>query len=86
MKITASAAEKMRQQLIGEIEPSANPVEEFNIAVKNENWNEVVNILNKTWFGIPESRDAHNIPSFHVLCDLCSECYCVLGDNDERSK
>lgn len=42
----------------------------------------LADILNETWFGMPESVEVRSYPGFNELCDLCSESY-LLGENDE---
>lgn len=41
-------------------------------------------IFNATWFGVPESRGAHGLPGFGLLCDLCSEGG-VLEEGDQEA-
>lgn len=41
----------------------------------------MVTLLNQVWFGVPESRDAHSLPGFGILCDLCSESYCLEDES-----
>ena len=43
---------------------------------------EIVKLFNDAWWNAPDSRSIHSIPSWHVLCDLCSESY-VLYDESE---
>jgi len=40
-----------------------------NLRMAEELWT----VFNYTWFGIPESIDCWEIPSFGRLCDLCSD-------------
>jgi len=35
----------------------------------------LLEILNITWFGIPEQISSRELPGFYVFCDLCSEGY-----------
>lgn len=44
---------------------------------------ELAHLFNDAWFNAPDNRSIHSIPSWHVLCDLCSESY-VLYDEDEE--
>lgn len=39
-------------------------------------------LFNDAWWNAPDSRSIHTIPSWHVLCDLCSESH-LLGDESE---
>lgn len=39
-------------------------------------------ILNDTWFGLPETPSIRNLPGFFVFCDLCSEA-CVLFEEEK---
>lgn len=41
---------------------------------------EISNLFNKAWENAPDIRGIHSIPSWYVLCDLCSGSY-VLHDN-----
>jgi hypothetical protein len=42
----------------------------------------IANLFNDAWFAAPDHRSIHSIPSWHVLCDLCSESY-VLYEGEE---
>lgn len=44
-----------------------------------EKSSKLCSLLQDAWFNAPDNRSIHSIPSWHVLCDLCSESY-VLGD------
>lgn len=50
------------------------PVEKFDRYLLDSD-PEMAIILNQAWFGIPESTRCWPVPSFGVLCDLCSEAY-----------
>jgi hypothetical protein len=39
----------------------------------------ISNLFNNAWFNAPDNRSIHSIPSWFVLCDLCSESY-LLGE------
>lgn len=44
-------------------------------------------LFQNAWFNAPDSRSIHSIPSWHVLCDLCSENYVLYeGEEDESNK
>jgi len=85
MPITALRAERIceiiREQ-IAEIEPQDDPQVRFRKYKKERN-PEIVNLLNETWFGVPESSYVHSRNSFYTLCDLCSEGYLVQLDCEE---
>lgn len=51
-----------------------DPIVEFNRMLESRS-PDMPTLLNQVWFGIPESIEAHSLPAFHVLCDLCSEGY-----------
>lgn len=44
----------------------------------------IVKLFNDAWWNAPDSGSIHSIPSWHVLCDLCSEAY-VLYDEGEMN-
>ncbi|HUU89193.1 MAG TPA: hypothetical protein VMX17_15775 [Candidatus Glassbacteria bacterium] len=50
-------------------------------AKKNKHGHTLAKMLNKTWAAAPDEPWIHELPSWGVLCDLCSESY-VLGDDD----
>jgi len=78
LPVTASAAEAARRLVAEEIareHGSGNPVELFNRAVEERDHQTLVTILNRTWFGIPESDACWSLPGFGGLCDLCSEAW-----------
>ncbi len=85
MPITAAdaeaACEKFREEI--ERETADDPLECFDQFALQRSPG-VVALLNQTWFGVPESADAHSLPGFGVLCDLCSESYRVEGDEDQE--
>ncbi len=89
MKITAPAAEAVREVFRNAINNSPafmeggleDPLAAFDqfAAQRSEG---LVHLLSETWFGIPESRDAHALPGFGVLCDLCSEAGVLEPEED----
>ena len=92
MPITAGGAEAQRRVFRTQIEmaelreaQASAPAARFQVAVSSKDAGTVVLLLNETWFGIPESRDAHGLPGFGALCDLCSECGCVLPEPDQEA-
>lgn len=75
MKIPAERAEnlcELERKRITE-KNTKDPIEEFDLAASNKDHETLVRLLNQTWFGVPESTGCWSIPSFGVLCDLCSE-------------
>lgn len=75
LPITASVAEAVCEKVregVRENYPE-DPMVTFDLALTNKDGAIILQVLNQTWFGIPESRDAHSLPSFHAFCDLCSE-------------
>ena len=76
MSITAPGAEAIRQAHLKELEnqPKEQPVAAFELATEGRSdWQKAHEILNTTWWGIPESDAAHGLPAFYALCDLRSE-------------
>ncbi len=43
----------------------------------------IVHLFNDAWWNAPDNRSIHAIPSWYVLCDLCSESY-LLQDEGEQ--
>lgn len=41
----------------------------------------LVRLFSDAWWNAPDNRGIHSIPSWHVLCDLCSESY-LLGEDE----
>jgi len=82
-EITAHAAERMcagvRESIAREVLESPTQSFERCLAEKDDH---IVDILNHTWFGMPESTGVRCLPGFGVLCDLCSESY-VLEQPEE---
>lgn len=73
--ITAKLAEiacQKEREIIKE-KGTINPITYFINAIDSKDIERIVNILNETWFGMPESSAIHNEPGFYVLCDLCSD-------------
>jgi len=80
MKITAPGAEAVCEDIRGEIAVGGKPecpLESFDAALQKQDGLTIVRLLNETWFGIPESTECWNLEGFGVLCDLCSEAYCL---------
>ena len=73
--ITAAAPETMCELVRNEIraKESGNPCDRAKKAKQDRNGDELHQIFNQTWFGMPESADVRYEPGFGILCDLCSE-------------
>jgi hypothetical protein len=41
---------------------------------------ELASLFNTAWANAPDHISIHSIPSWHVLCDLCSESYVLHED------
>lgn len=72
--ITAPTAEEacevVRQKILN-TKPH-NPVLTFDDAANDPiDTNQLIDLLNDTWFGLPESASVRNLPGFYALCDLC---------------
>ncbi len=59
------------------------PLLRFDTAVGENDSKAVVNILNETWFGLPEHISSRSIPGFGTLCVLCEECELVYVEPDD---
>lgn len=75
MKITPPSAELACEQIRAEISdgPNLGPLNIASLAKSQKDAQTMVKTLSETWFGIPESTECWSLPSFDVLCDLCSE-------------
>lgn len=81
MTITANRVEKVRQSLIKKI----TSIPDYE-KLKNDRDPGLANVLESTYWGIPESTDCWNYPGFGILCDLCSESYVLYdGSNLDES-
>lgn len=47
---------------------------------------ELSRLFELTWGNAPDNRSIHNIPAWHVLCDLCSEAYVLYEDELENEQ
>jgi hypothetical protein len=73
--ITAPMAEQACEVVRREIRSertSESPLDQFRRMRKNRD-PEMCSLLNKVWFGLPESTESRYQAGFGVLCDLCSE-------------
>ena len=83
MPITAATAERFCEAVRRRVEEESfvNPLDQFDVYEKGHDGASMVDLLHQTWFGIPESMDAHSLPGFHDLCELCSEGW-MFGEQD----
>lgn len=74
--ITAKRAEQACEAVRGEIYQRWGkelPVNIFLSAFTRRDGRKIYNILQETWYGLPESSQVRSLPGFYPLCDLCSE-------------
>ena len=64
-----AACVKIREEI--REENPLSPVLRFDAAAGNMDTDELVQLLNDTWFGMPESEAVREEPGFYELCDLC---------------
>lgn len=78
MPITAHAPEQARRACVNQI-VKTRKMEPVNIKDHIETLKvtrsagDLHRVFDETWFGIPESLGAHDLPGFGKLCDLCSD-------------
>jgi hypothetical protein len=51
----------------------SDPVKVLEQAIASKDVGKVAEILNQTWFGVPESRSCWNIPGFREAVDLIED-------------
>jgi hypothetical protein len=69
-----AACEKARELIRAEAEQETKYPDEQAIEAKDKRDAEkLLRLFNQAWFGVPESMGAWSIPSFDLLCDLCSD-------------
>jgi len=77
LEITAPNAEMARQTVVKEMllsgECQGDPVKRFEVALATEDIGELMSILNRTWFGVPESTSCWNISGFSEAVDLMDD-------------
>ncbi len=56
------------------------------MAKQNKDDRMLVNYLNQTWQNAPDEFWIHELPSWGVLCDLCSESYVLEDENEPPEK
>lgn len=75
---TAPLAEVACERVRAEIrEQPGDPLAMWDKALSEKDGPTLANLLNESWFGMPESMASREERCFGVLCDLCSECYLV---------
>jgi len=52
---------------------------------REKRWPDLEKYLNGAWWKSPDDPSIHSIPSWGVLCDLCSEAY-LLYDEDKSEE
>jgi hypothetical protein len=45
----------------------------------------IARLFNAAWWNAPDSPHIHEIPSWQMLCDLCSESYLLMEDEENES-
>jgi len=43
---------------------------------------DLVSLFNDAWWSAPDSPSIHSIPSWHTLCDLCSEAHVLFEESE----
>lgn len=52
------------------------------LAKKARDGHALARYFNAAWWNAPDDRSIHSIPSWGVLCDLCSEEWCLYEDEE----
>lgn len=76
MRITApntEAASKVVRASIRNSAERADPIIRFELALLQSDIPGINNVLNETWFGVPESTDCWNIPGFREAVNLMED-------------
>jgi len=73
MTITAPRAEEMRQRIVKHMAKDYDPVALFNKALDASDVSTVTSVLNRAWFGVPESLDCWSMTGFKEAVDLLDE-------------
>ena len=80
-KITAQRAENICEKIREEILDDWQIGNECPVKIAEQHKinrsDQIVSIFNQTWFGMPESYEVRSEPGFGLLCDLCSESWCL---------
>jgi hypothetical protein len=86
--ITARMAERVCEavrEAIVALDVRMSPADRFS-AYKSVRDEKMADLLNETWFGMPESMDSRCQPGFGVLCDLFSEAYVLYDGESEHEE
>lgn len=79
LPITAPGAEAVRLNIV-----KHKPRMDVSFEALKENRNpELSRFLESVYWRIPESTDCWKFEAFGVLCDLCSESYCLYEEGEE---
>jgi hypothetical protein len=77
LEITAPNAEVARQTVVKHMlmngECQGDPVKRLEVALAVGNIGEINSILNRAWFGVPESTSCWNIRGFKEAVDLMDD-------------
>lgn len=66
------------ENILGQFLTRADLVEASKLKMaKDKN---LVEYFQKAWDNAPDAGWIHSIPSWHILCDLCSECYVLYEE------
>lgn len=82
LTITAPGAEAARQNILKD-----SPKNHVDFQALKENRSpELSRFLESVYWRMPESTDCWKFEAFGVLCDLCSESYCLYEEEEEESE
>lgn len=82
LTITAPAAEQARQYVAESL-----VAKKFDYELLKANQDDrLADFLESLYWAIPESAEAHRYRGFGVLCDLCSESYCLFIEAEEAER
>ena len=77
LKITAPGPEAVRQEIVKQMlldgECQSDPVKRFDVALATGYVGELLSILDRAWFGVPESTSCWNIRGFSTAVDLLDD-------------
>lgn len=75
LRITAPNVERIRRGMLPAIAKTKgmDPIQQFEAALESKDVETLVSILNKAWFGVPESTDCWLMPGFAEACDLLDD-------------
>jgi hypothetical protein len=67
-------AETIRRAALADLPPApADPAARFRWAVETKDFDAAFALVNRAYWGLPESPSVRSLPGFHALCDACSE-------------